>query len=151
MSRSWANVANALQTKLIADATLVSLVQHSSANPAIGTSFPEAKSPKRLLAFQLFNARPITGNVTQIKVMRIDILAFCVKKVQSIDIIDRIEYLFDNPGASNADYYDFSDTNIKVFDSRTALRLPEFFYKDFDRFGEGLRITVRVDPYSTCP
>lgn len=150
MNNPVGSVFNALHTKLVADATLVSLTGHTLAAPAIGSSYPHTKSPVKFLAFQLFNSRPLLDNATQIKIMRIDLLSFCVKKPDAIAIIDHIEYLFDNPDGDNASYYDFSDDAVKVCDTRPSLRLPEFFHKEFDRFAEGLRITTIVNPYNPC-
>lgn len=91
---------------------LVSLTTHSTSDIRIARDKQLRKDDTPFLGVMLVDTFPSLGaDVTFLKRSLIAIKAYSRDEVKSIDISDRVTFLFDDESGGNTGFYDFSDSS----------------------------------------
>jgi len=141
-----------LITKLRTDATLVTLAGHTGINKTIGGAYPRTggKVPYLSATVRLglgaVDAYPmITRFVVRLRAYGNDIL-------EVTKIADRVKLLFAQR-TDNRDFYDFTDTGIKVYQTTWKKRLEakQVEYADGHVWEDENIIEIIADTSAACP
>jgi len=108
-------------TALRADAALVTLTGHTATSFRIARASPPVKGRSPFLGVLIPQSLPLVGkDCTRLQQAELDF--YCHgSELQSLRIADRVEVIL-NPETTVASYWDFSDTNVSVRQSRFRSR-----------------------------
>jgi hypothetical protein len=122
--------------------SLVELTKHASGDMRIGRDAPPTKGKTPFLGIRVSDSPPISESTTMVQRARVVFHCYSTKEATALAIADRLEVLLHvDTSRTNANYYDFSSSDVSCRSTRYKDRNDPTMNKDTDVY----RIPVEAD------